>query len=337
MNPTGRAASPSWRAVAWRRLLTAIRRGAGSAPYLFVLALLAMAAPVPAAEMSEPAPLAAKALLLDIAAAGDRLVAVGDHGDIVVSTDQGRSWRQSLAPTQALLTGVCFVDGRQGWAVGHRGVILRTTDGGDTWERQDDSRHDADVYLDVLFLDATRGFVVGAYGKFLVTADGGRTWTPGHPIADEVHYNRITAGPGGTLYLSGESGTTLVSRDAGKTWTQSEMPYDGSLFGVLPLGEGRLLTYGLRGHVLRSDDRGASWSEVPTGSTVLIMAGRRLADGRTVLAGQGGNFFVSRDGGRSFTNRRPAEIETSIADLIGTADGAVVAVGEAGAVRLNLP
>ena len=60
-------------------------------------------------------------------------------------------------------------------------------------------------------------------------------------------------------------------------------------------------------------------------------------DAPGVLAGQGGNFFVSRDGGRSFTNRRPAEIETSIADLIGMADGAVVTVGEAGAVRLNLP
>ncbi|HVT71557.1 MAG TPA: YCF48-related protein [Lacunisphaera sp.] len=287
--------------------------------------------------MSEPAPLAARALLLDIAAAGDRLVAVGDHGDIVVSADQGRIWRQSLAPTHALLTGVCFAGAKQGWAVGHQGVILHTSDGGDTWERQDDRKHLDDVHLDVLFRDEHHGFVVGAYGKFLVTADGGRSWTAGHPTADEVHYNRITAGPDGALYLSGESGTTLISRDDGATWTKADVPYDGSLFGVLPLGDGRLLTYGLRGHVLRSDDRGATWSEVPLGSTVLIMAGRRLADGRTVLAGQGGNFFVSRDGGRSFTNRRPAEIESSIADLIGTADGAVVTVGEAGAVRLNLP
>jgi photosystem II stability/assembly factor-like uncharacterized protein len=308
-----------------------------SAPYLFAVATMALAPLARPSEMSEPAPLAARALLLDIAAAGDRLVAVGDHGDIVVSTDQGRSWRQSLAPTQALLTGVCFVDARQGWAVGHQGVILHTANGGDTWERQDDRHHDADVYLDVLFRDATHGFVVGAYGKFLVTADGGRTWSSEHPIPDEVHFNRITTGPSGTLYLSGEGGLTLISRDEGKTWTRSEVPYDGSLFGVLPLGDGRLLTYGLRGHVFRSEDRGATWNEVPSGASILIMAGRRLADGRTVLAGQGGNFFVSRDGGRSFTNRRPAEIETSIADLIGTVDGAVVTVGEAGAVRLNLP
>ena len=68
---------------------------------------------------SEPAPLAARALLLDVAAAGDRLVAVGDHGIIVISADHGRTWTQSLAPTRALLTGVSFPDAVHGWAVGH--------------------------------------------------------------------------------------------------------------------------------------------------------------------------------------------------------------------------
>jgi photosystem II stability/assembly factor-like uncharacterized protein len=304
---------------------------------LLAILLLVFALPLPAQEHSEPAPLAAKALLLDIAINGDQVVAVGDHGDIVISHDQGQTWTQCLAPTRALLTGVSFPDAQHGWAVGHQGVILHTADGGLTWARQDDGKHLDNVYLDVLFRDAQHGFVVGAYGRFFATTDGGKTWTAAKPSEDEVHYNRISAGPDGYLYLSGESGTNLVSTDGGTTWNRAEVPYDGSLFGVLPLENGRLITYGLRGHILRSEDHGTTWAPVKNDVTVLIMCGVRLRNGTVVLAGQGGNFFVSRDAGRSFTPWRPAAFETSVADLAEAADGALLTVGEAGAVRLKLP
>jgi photosystem II stability/assembly factor-like uncharacterized protein len=293
--------------------------------------------PLHSQEASEPAPLAAHALLLDVANTGDKLVAVGDHGNVVLSRDSGQTWTQSPTPTRALLTGVSFPDAQHGWAVGHGGVILHTNDGGLTWERQDDGTGRENVYLDVLFRDSLHGFVVGAYGKFLTTADGGKTWIAGQPGTEEVHYNRISAGVDGYLYLSGESGTTLVSPDGGKTWIKAAMPYDGSLFGILPLHNGRIISYGLRGHILRSDDHGANWVPLHSDVLVLIMGGTRLRNGVTLLAGQGGNFFVSRDAGYSFSHWKPAGFGTSVADLVEADDGAIVTVGEAGAVRLALP
>jgi photosystem II stability/assembly factor-like uncharacterized protein len=290
-----------------------------------------------AVESSEPAPLAARALLLAVANTGDKLVAVGDHGDVVVSRDNGRTWTQSPTPTRALLTGINFPNARDGWVVGHDGVILHTTDGGLTWQRQDGGRDHENVYLDVLFRDSLHGFVVGAYGKFLTTSDGGKTWIAAKPAAGEVHYNRISEGLDGYLYLAGESGTVLVSNDGGATWIKAEVPYDGSLFGVLPLDGSRIITYGLRGHILRSDDHGANWEPLPNDVTVLIMGGIRLRNGPILLGGQGGNFFISRDAGHSFSPWKPAGFGTSVADLVEADDGAIITVGEAGAVRLNLP
>lgn len=290
-----------------------------------------------AAETSEPAPLAPKSLLLAVARAGDALVAVGDRGNVVRSTDQGRTWSQVIVPTRAMLTGVCFADAQRGWAVGHDGIILATADGGKTWVRQDDGKDLETVYLDVFFRDAQRGFAVGAYGKFVATSDGGKTWEPGKPSDEEVHYNRLTARADGYLYLAGEAGLLLVSRDNGKTWIKSDVPYDGSFFGALPLESGRVILYGLRGHILRSDDHGGNWDEDKNPVEVLLMAGTRLAAGPIVLGGQGGNLFVSRDGGEKFTHWKPAELGTSVAALIDAGDGAVLAVGEAGAVRLTLP
>ena len=303
----------------------------------FVLFTLALALPPAAAETSVAAPLASQSLLLAVTRAGAKLVAVGDRGHVLLSADQGRTWTQSLAPTQALLTGVSFADAAHGWAVGHDGVIMVTRDAGLTWTRQDSGKDLETVYLDVYFRDANHGFAIGAYGKFVVTADGGKNWTAAKPVEDEVHYNRITEGPGGYLYLAGESGLMLVSRDGGKTWIKAELPYHGSLFGTLPLANGRVVAYGLRGHILRSEDQGTAWVEENSTVQVLIMGGTRLTAGPVVLAGQGGNFFVSRDDGRTFNHWKPADFGTSIADVIDAGDGTLLTVGEAGAVRVTLP
>ena len=67
------------------------------------------------------------------------------------------------------------------------------------------------------------------------------------------------------------------------------------------------------------------------------MAGERLRDGVVVLAGQGGNFFIRRDSGRTFRHWKPDDFGTSVADLAVTKDGALLAVGEAGVVKLTLP
>ncbi len=304
---------------------------------LLCLTLTVTLSPASAAETSELAPLASKSLLLAVARAGDRLVAVGDRGHVLLSSDQGRSWTQSLTPTRALLTSVSFADAQHGWAVGHDGVILATSDGGATWTRQDNGKDLETVYLSVLFRDATHGFAAGAYGKFVATVDGGKTWTAAKPSPDEVHYNRLTAGLDGYLYLAGEGGLLLVSNDGGKQWIKSEVPYEGSLFGALPIENGRVIVYGLRGHILRSEDRGANWTQANSAVLILIMGGVRLPAGPIVLAGQGGNFFVSRDGGRLFSPWKPADFGTSIADVIDAGDGTLLTVGEAGAVRVTLP
>lgn len=302
------------------------------------LALLAAgpAAAQPAAETAEMAPLAAHSLLLDVTDADGRLVAVGDRGHVLVSADLGASWEQVSVPTRAMLTAVAFADARNGTAVGHDGVILATADGGRTWQRRDSGQDIDTVWFDVLFVDAQRGFIAGAYGKFLRTEDGGRTWTPGKPVEEDLHFYRISSGPG-RLYLAGESGTALASADGGATWERLEVPYDGSLYGILPLADGHLLAYGLRGHIFRSADAGASWEPVDNPVTVLLMGGTRLADGTVVLGGLGGNLFVSRDAGRSFRHWHPAELGTGVADLVAAGPDRVVTVGEGGARALTLP
>jgi len=301
-----------------------------------VLAMSACAL-LPAVEQSEPAPLAAKSLLLDLAKAGDRLVAVGDRGHVLVSADQGDTWEQILVPTRAMLTAVAFPTATDGWAVGHDGVILATTDGGKTWQRRDSGQDLETVFFDIAFLDAQRGFIAGAYGKLLATTDGGKTWIPRQASEDELHFYRISASPSGRLYLAGESGTVLASDDAGQTWATLDLPYDGSFYGVLCLDEDNLLAYGLRGHIFRSTDRGQSWEPVPNPVIVLLMGATTAPGGPVVIAGLGGNLFLSRDRGATFRHWHPDELGFGVAEVVALGADRVVVAGEGGVRALALP
>ena len=87
------------------------------------------------------------------------------------------------AAGDARLNDLCFVDAEHGWAVGDRGVIWHTDDGGRHWQQQTSG---VDCNLQgVCFLNAQLGWAVGGFthpythtsnGVVLATADGGQTW-----------------------------------------------------------------------------------------------------------------------------------------------------------------
>ena len=78
----------------------------------------------------------AESLLQDITRTGDRLVVVGERGHIAYSDDNGKSWQQADDPTRAMLNAVFFISPEEGWAVGHDGLVLHTTDAAKTWSIQ---------------------------------------------------------------------------------------------------------------------------------------------------------------------------------------------------------
>ena len=154
-----------------------------------------------------------------------------------------------------MLTAVTFIDDDQtGFAVGHDSVILRTTDAGDTWERVHWAPEEEAPLFDVWFADASNGVAIGAYGSHFITDDGGDTWIF-EPLGDtDWHLHQIAHADDGRLYIAAEAGYIYRSDDGGDTWTELVSPYEGSYFGVLPLGGETVLVFGLRGHLFRSED-----------------------------------------------------------------------------------
>jgi photosystem II stability/assembly factor-like uncharacterized protein len=342
---------------------------------LSLVTALAFALPTPAIGagfadvLDTPAvmsPLATKSLLQAVTRAGNRLVAVGQRGHIVVSSDGGTTWKQSPVPVSSDLTAVYFVDDKQGWVVGHDGVILHTGDGGERWELQlngltandllvssmekkvalepasDEARkllaeaqrykeQGADKpFLDVWFADEKNGYAVGAYNFIFRTSDGGKRWEPQFDRTENSKFFNLYAirPAAGELYIAGESGLVLKLDPAANRFRALTLPYNGSFFGVAQ-AKSAVLVYGLRGNVFRSEDAGKSWSKVAAGLPATIVAGTQTPQGATLLADVGGRVVASADGGASFTKaalKTPMPL-TGIAD---TGEGKLVLVGPRG-------
>ena len=89
-------------------------------------------------------------------------------GRMIVRTDQTSGVSGELAD-------VFFLDTNTGWTVGQDGVILKTTNAGQTWTRQTSG---TTSYLNAVhFADVNHGWAVGRDGNILKTGDGGITWT----------------------------------------------------------------------------------------------------------------------------------------------------------------
>ncbi|HVX11417.1 MAG TPA: YCF48-related protein [Pirellulales bacterium] len=130
----------------------------------------------------------------------------------------------------AELTDVAFVDAEHGWAVGDRGVIWATTDGGKHWRIQP-----AQVscrLASVQFIDPDNGWAAGggfhpythtSRGVLLRTRDGGRSWSHDKglmlPALKRVkffdHKLGWAFGDSSALFSSG----VFVTDNGGRTWS----------------------------------------------------------------------------------------------------------------------
>lgn len=260
-------------------------------------------------------------LLLDGTNARDRAVVVGDRGHVLVSESRSE-WRQVPVPTRSMLTAVYAVDNSV-WAVGHDQVIVYSGDGGLTWTMQHSDAAAAEgPLLDVLFVDNQRGYAIGAYGQFLSTTDSGAHWNEGrisehlaggavatetvsHGEVDEQglastdigeeegdpHLNAIVQTPAGLLIV-GEAGAAYRSTDSGVTWTAVNIPYEGSMFGVVALDNGSVVAFGLRGNAFITADLGSNWRRLETGTEASLLGGAAVAGGRAVLVGASGTVLL---------------------------------------------
>lgn len=267
-------------------------------------------------------------LLTTLSRHGTQVMAGGERGVLVVSQDDGQSWRQSDVPISATITRIVQLDDRHAWATGHFGTVLRSDDGGVRWKLVLDGVRAAAIMqqaaeaLPQTDPDRTRRLrlakrfvsegpdkplllirasdddhvqVFGSYNLAFETADGGVTWTDisgtiQNPLTLNF-YGWVPQGDG--ILLAGEQGL-LVRGEPGRQTEKLKSPYDGSFMGVLGLPDSRTLLFGLVGHAFVSQPGGDTWVPVRNASQTTLAAATVEPNGQVDLADVQGNLLRLR-------------------------------------------
>jgi len=99
---------------------------------------------------------------------------VGKHG-LIQKADASGNWTTQASGVEADLLDIAFATPSVGWAVGQAGTVLRTTDGGTTWNKVP-----IPTRADLIRVSASGEFtvrVVTRDGQTLATSDGGKSWS----------------------------------------------------------------------------------------------------------------------------------------------------------------
>jgi photosystem II stability/assembly factor-like uncharacterized protein len=197
---------------------------------------------------------------------------------------------------------VYFTDQLTGVAIGDRGTILRTTDGGGTWT--DRSFATSQELEAVEFTTASTGVAVG-WNLLLRTTDGGETWNPAGTfgLLFDIYFWTSLLG------VAVGEGKVIRTSDGGLSWEERPVPVTTRLYAVHGASEGVACAVGDFGVILRTTDAGESWT-IQSSPTQEWLHGVYFASAmRGVACGAYERILLTTDGGTSWTIRSEGPLQ----------------------------
>jgi photosystem II stability/assembly factor-like uncharacterized protein len=244
----------------------------------------------------------------------------------------GEEWAiEAPLASASLLLDVAARDGVM-VAVGERGHVLVSRDGGRAWTQ---ARVPTRALLTGVFMhDAKTGWAVGHDHVALRTDDGGLTWTRVHaapekerPLLD-VWFADAQRG-----LAVGAYGELLATSDGGATW--AARPVNGGddfhLNHIAVARDGTVYLAAEAGRLYRSDDAGETFQSLPSPYQGSFFGTLPLADGQVLAFGLRGHLFRSADRGAMWTPLVTGTEET-LTSALELAPGRFVLAGMAGTV-----
>lgn len=158
---------------------------------------------------------------------------------------------------------------------GHHGGVLRSTDGGRTW--QDTTLTDADAMSLTVSPKAPARIYAAGHAVFRRSDDSGATWTAPETSIQGADIHGFAQSPAAPdqLYAFVVGQGLLFSADGGTTWSPRAQMNPGHA-ALTVSTDGRMVLMGAGNRVQQSSDQGATWSPsgsaLPSGAQVTALA-----------------------------------------------------------------
>ena len=226
-------------------------------------------------------------------ASAQRVVAVGNRGATVASSDAGLSFARIGGELPGRYTAIRSSGGDLAFAVGQKGALARTTDGGQTWTPGAVSTS-LDV-VDASFASASTGYALDGGGTLFRTENSGASW---RILATGSSASRaVQALTANTVVLAGRG----LRRSANGGETFDPVGPRGAAVERLDRAGSALVAYG-RKTMLMSVNGGRRWRKVRRPSKKRAIGAVDFVSSRAgFLLDDTGRVFVTRNRGKRWS------------------------------------
>lgn len=230
------------------------------------------------------------------------------------------TWQQVVVPTTKDLNCIEFPTPQVGYIGGADSLLLKTIDGGITWNAVPYNGISffpgGDDFLKLDFVSANIGYAtVGPYSGIYRTVDGGLNWTIlsttlcfNHGLFFTADGEGFVGGSGcfqGEQMIQFSSGTPTTATVNTPSWSSSDMVVDIDFDSGVFASVGLAVSSG--GRILRSIDGGFNWDTIPSplGNTVpltsITIVNTNLAYAGYNNGSAGLGLLISTDGGLTWS------------------------------------
>ena len=269
---------------------------------------------------------------------GNSLWAIGGHGLVLRSNNDGGEWERIAPPGDFAALGMAVHDGRP-VLVGQAGKAFQLSTEGESWEPLDAGTEER--LLNIATLSDGSQLAVGAFGAIVKRSSGSNSfkkvsvdWEAIVEDGFEPHLYDVMQTKAGTILVAAEFGMVLRSRNGGKAWSVQNTN-DSSVFALHQGANGRLVGVGQAGYIISSEDDGVSWQESKSGTNANLLG--VSSSGNTFAVVGVRAVMKSNNGGRSWQalSNRDAERRwyQGISGISPDSDGRrFIAAGQFGAI-----
>jgi photosystem II stability/assembly factor-like uncharacterized protein len=214
---------------------------------------------------------------------------VGNEGTILYSNDFA-TWEDKGFGEWNRLFSVCFLDSLVGY-VGGEWVLLRTLDGGNTWEWLETGY--PGWYRKVFFLTKRKGWALNR-DFVIATKDGGETWEPlnldpGLGLRTLFFVNEQKG------WVAGAEGLIMFTSDGGQSWNKQLVQTDAAFNELYFASENIGWAVGTSGNIFMTHDGGKNWIKQVSGTTEHLNDISFYSRNNGWIAGTNGTVLSTRD------------------------------------------
>jgi photosystem II stability/assembly factor-like uncharacterized protein len=230
-------------------------------------------------------------------------VAGGSYFTILHTMDGGETWEEQdsgLGSEFGRLYSIYFIDENNGWACGFHNLILKTTNGGNSWSKIGEQQNES--LSNIIFFNNQEG-IISSTQFILRSFDGGESWEQldfdlfyiyGMYFTDQL-----------TGYVCGNDGNIARTINGGTNWTIMETDANMHLFDIQILENGYGYTSGELGRIQSFDPDENRWKSLTSGINSSFRDIHFLNESEGWIAGL--DLYHSTDGGTTWLEQIPED------------------------------